>query len=721
MATILGDNFTGPFQNPIPIKSSDLISTLFGDEMLYAIKNGKYRSFTEQVSPQVQGYNAKELADWVVNNIEQDKNQTLVNQANFFKEKWESGLCYLCGLPIEKEKDQQEELEHILPIGLALGLLSIINMNKTQFLKRVNFGSITENEMLLYLLEYARSHACCNQIKSSISFLKWNGENYVVDSTSIKHVLRKICKSNELELHQSKSHCGNTTWQTNMTEKYANCDNFIDTQYKNIKEYYINPILNNITEQFNKDENIDLTKLVFLANQAMGVNPKLWELQGTGTDWEGNTISRENLLIKIQERAMEIIEANGKNNKQRDQNIYDHTTGEVLNQILQLTEDFEFKDKMTKFLNNSDKGKRPKRVASQIDESQFKKHLVLFEYVKFVNIYQDYIDKRGEYIEIRQGNSYFLWWGNLYMKFLIEVQDKKFVFKTGMVGELAMMLINVHNFTLLNIFLYLIWYDPFSENGSFEAIDELNDKLGTLYFGQDKYLGLQDKYTNIFSRFTYNVVIDSFSYDFKVLHQFISYVLEIPLKLHAAKTTIEIAQTFEAAYNVLDLKDQTEAANILVGIHIAPFSPYTTPSSSVRTTPDKKKLLSSSSPSSPSSPSSQPSGSVNFNIPSWEFSDLWRRIGLTDGDRGRSRDRNIQRREDRSRSRDRVDFGNRSDTPLNISDYRGGFKSKNSLTMPIKRSKYYGKVNRTKIRRKSKFRETKRNKKKIKRNKTKKK
>ncbi len=151
---------------PVPEKSSDVVDAIFGS--VTGIPN--YRTgITERQPPTVQGDNALMLAKHIIVKAKtQPVDADLLARANFFKDQWDSGTCYLCGLPILEGDGQEEQLEHILPIGLALGLLGIISETFNQFRDRLVSNTIGDDESLSYLLEYSRSHACCNQIKSRV-------------------------------------------------------------------------------------------------------------------------------------------------------------------------------------------------------------------------------------------------------------------------------------------------------------------------------------------------------------------------------------------------------------------------------------------------------------------------------------------------------------------------------------------------------------------------
>ena len=739
--------------NPVPVVSSELINTLFGETVLTAIKNGKYRALTELISPPVQGHNAYVLAKYIIEKAYSRVyvDPVLLDRANFFIKQWDDNTCYLCGLPIkkdkkiyEKDKTQNEELEHILPIGLALGLLGIIQENKRDFDKLLRSDMIDDRTALLYLLEYARSHACCNQIKSSISFLKWNGKIYDVDHNSIRHVLRRICNSEELGLQQQTTHCANELWLDDMKSTYGetkgkiDCKNFIDESLKRIKTFYIDPIVTHLTSQFKRDQNYHLTHLVFLANQAMSVDPTLWEYLGAD-EWAGEVVmSKDDFFSSIKTQAMTII--SGRNGKDPQ---YQNTTGIVLQDIFQIAErDYDFKVIFEVYRESHKQNTRPSRSGKPLDKSAITNGLKE-DMAKFVRICEEFFKMRQgvavtidgvavtiDGVAVTIVDKSYLYWGYLYMENLI--YNQVIPLREDMIDTLAEMLVNVNNYVLFNIYLWIIWYKPFSNGDMIPAIDDkLNDALDSAYSGKDKYLGRHDTFLSKFPRFNYTVyMVDGFPYDFRILNEFINYLIRIPSE-------------YEATQGLLELVDKyyDDVGPDLTDIQIAPGSPYTIGYLSHQTTPASTPAatpLRYHDDSPPGSP--QPYGRITFkgeelfppsavDLSTYvgphalgtqesdsEHEELQQRGREGEGDK-RRRDRSRSREKDKKQQDGRVSLGRpRSGTPEpGPHDYGGGGKSKRSLTMPIKRSHYYGKVKRNVIRRKS--RKTKNNKK-TKRNKT---
>tara|TARA_B110000483_G_scaffold243674_1_gene335343 strand:- start:24591 stop:26684 length:2094 start_codon:yes stop_codon:yes gene_type:complete len=686
----------------IPTVSSDLIKKIFG-EFLDGGVGVKWRDWTEGQSPPVQGHNALMLAEHIIEKAKTHQVDTyLLKRANFFKKQWDSGKCYLCGLPILKGSDggQNEELEHILPIGQALALLGIIQENKTQFIKMLN--SIDDITALLYLLEYARSHACCNQIKSSISFLIWNNDNrYDVNHTSIRHVLRRIYNSDELSLHQTTTHCNNGLWLTAM--KTLNCTDFVDRQYNFIVTNFIQPIVDHLIRRLVEDNNHRFTQLIWITNQAMSVpkQDEIWRRMGADI-WKGSPVSKLVFLERIQKIAMTIISTGTGKGKGKDIQ-YENTTGIVLKDIFSLAKtDSGFKKQFDLYTksHNQQSSSRPPRTAKQLDTSVIPNFLKI-DMAKYARIYEEFFRERNGisltavdfvWSPFSVDKSY-LYWGNFYMEKLIDIQAAEFIFREDMIPALAEMLVNVNNYTIFNIYLWIIWYQPFSSGNMIPAIgNELNEALDIVYSGKDKYIGIHDKFLSSFSRFNYNIVINNVPYDLKELNQFINYFLRIPGDYEAAKTMMTMIDFYYAEYPELP-----------VDVQIAPGSNYTIDVLSTHTTP-------ASTPALSRNPSSQPLTGLERNLStSSNFSTT--PFGTYYDPRGDGTGMiSVYRNPKNPR------FDDEKEEKRAKGLRRGGFKSKKSLTMSIKQPHYYGKVNRNKLRRNSN--KTKNKRKKTKRNKT---
>jgi len=101
------------------------------------------------------------------------------------------GECYLCGKSLTKNNINSIECEHVLPLIYALSHLWIAY-------KR--FDEYTQGEKDALTLEYAWAHQCCNQVKSSDEFIKFNPQSlaYEVYSENIKayYIRLKLSYSN---------------------------------------------------------------------------------------------------------------------------------------------------------------------------------------------------------------------------------------------------------------------------------------------------------------------------------------------------------------------------------------------------------------------------------------------------------------------------------------------------------------------------------------------
>ena len=244
MPTIAEENENPEIAPRIPTKSGDVLLQIFGK--VPADFGELARDLTELQVPQTQGINAYRLADYIVSKGKQSK---YYDRALFFKNLYESNNCYICGLPIEKG-NKQEELEHVLPIGEALALTGIIQDNRKDFEKKIE--EIADHPIsYMYLLEYARSHTCCNQIKGSLSFLKFNGsppfkQPYSVDQNTIKTFLKNVWinAGNGGGVQQFPHACANANFVKNM--KKISMEKFIESRNEVIVRDFMTPIQKNI-------------------------------------------------------------------------------------------------------------------------------------------------------------------------------------------------------------------------------------------------------------------------------------------------------------------------------------------------------------------------------------------------------------------------------------------------------------------------------------------
>ena len=96
--------------------------------------------------------------------------------------------CYICGLKIFPDKTGKSQCEHILFVLQACALNCLIQLRRPMMKDDLSIA--------LYMLEYAGSHPCCNNLKSNKQFIKINPatQRAEVDIEAVKAVLRDISK-----------------------------------------------------------------------------------------------------------------------------------------------------------------------------------------------------------------------------------------------------------------------------------------------------------------------------------------------------------------------------------------------------------------------------------------------------------------------------------------------------------------------------------------------
>lgn len=150
--------------NPMELEQKVLGRRMFGENL----PTNKYRNFYEPSNPTTQ-----------CNNI--------------IGEFINGTPCYICGLPIVRQKDDGDglgpECEHILPIAQAILFLGL-------------YGAKYKPEQVLYNpkilnLEYAWAHRTCNQVKSDNVYTMYNpyneqGKRFAVNIDGLRILLNDI-------------------------------------------------------------------------------------------------------------------------------------------------------------------------------------------------------------------------------------------------------------------------------------------------------------------------------------------------------------------------------------------------------------------------------------------------------------------------------------------------------------------------------------------------
>jgi hypothetical protein len=108
-------------------------------------------------------------------------------------------ICYICGFPIAR----LPECEHILSVFKAsmflhlyrndfkIGPDGIIYDSKNEPLNKI----LVDRLMFELLLEYKWAHRCCNQIKSDIDFVRFDGNSFIFDENNANEILEGIANA----------------------------------------------------------------------------------------------------------------------------------------------------------------------------------------------------------------------------------------------------------------------------------------------------------------------------------------------------------------------------------------------------------------------------------------------------------------------------------------------------------------------------------------------
>ena len=151
--------------------------------------------------------------------------------------------CYICGLKIFPAKTGKSQCEHILFVLQACALNCLIQRRpmKTDDLSTA-----------LYMLEYAGSHPCCNNLKSNKQFIKINPttKRAEVDRAAVKAVLRDIKKHAVDETSGLKCFSLNQIANdAKVTEPRYWSDDEIETRADIIISLFLDPLVERLNER----------------------------------------------------------------------------------------------------------------------------------------------------------------------------------------------------------------------------------------------------------------------------------------------------------------------------------------------------------------------------------------------------------------------------------------------------------------------------------------
>ena len=186
-------------------------------------------------------------------------------------------ICYMCGFEID-EYDTAGNLtadcEHILPVYQACLLLQLehgkiekLTEEKDTFLvgkpnNQIEYNPIFNNDKIKtkflnnrqkeLKLEYAWSHACCNQIKNDISFLRFDNKKkeFIFNKNNVEYILKKIFKILDAE-HDVLCKDVRKTFNKKYKNR-AQKDDYLSSRINGI-EKLINPICDKLNTAYAKN------------------------------------------------------------------------------------------------------------------------------------------------------------------------------------------------------------------------------------------------------------------------------------------------------------------------------------------------------------------------------------------------------------------------------------------------------------------------------------
>lgn len=557
-------------------KSSEILNRLFG---LTPADFGKLaRDITELETPGTQGNNAKALAEHIISN---DKSNKYYNRAEFFIQQWNSNTCYICGGPID-DGPHMEELEHVLPIAEALGLTAIIQQKTKPFKKEIPELSKTQTAEL-YLLEYARAHTCCNQIKGVTSFLSFNptrsGKHYDIDNNSLTQVLKGIWKNagNGGIIQQGDNSCGNVNLKRYISS--FSLESFIQSRKEFIIPNYLEPILSIINGFINSpDHTLGFALLCYLSNQALSIDQTVWSKMGiTLPTWRGREISDKKVFI---DQIIDTIKRNSSYTTQKK--AYEEVRKQVVDLIFRNFQSSRF---LNTYYDNkkssvrSSRGIDPSNFASIINSDFliFKKmhteYLINVHFgVKYVSASASSSTSTSFLTQIQDvcfGESFF---GLEYLYYLIYSQEDEFKFNTGMIDDLITMTININKFTTMYVMLFIIMNIPYKKEYDSRydianypttalPIDELINNNPSIDYNEKQLQIIRNKFVN-FNFF--DELYRGYFLNLEPLNNYGSYIaLSIPNGISAGELlhfNKEATKEIGIAFSLLDLKDSTSSS-----------------------------------------------------------------------------------------------------------------------------------------------------------------
>ena len=533
-----------PILKNLPIGSSDILDKLFGLNAKIDL-DMLARDVIEMQPPQTQGKNTLGLAKYIISIGEISP---YYEDAQSFETDYKSNTCYICGYEIAKGA-RIEELEHLLPVGQALSF-GIIDQRRFTDAKKEYDSIYNLPQAKGYLLEYRRSHRCCNQIKGIISPLTFTGQTYIINESGISNILEKIWDSANLhststdKVYQELVGCKEPNLQAQITSKSINKEDFVKERINILTENYFTPLLNLVLEKINSyaDNNkvgaMRFAQLIMLSNLAMTIDQIVWTKLNV-SKWTGEKVSKDQLLNKLMQQGSSLLYKNTfqpillKINSIYDQNYQ--------NELISLPPPGkQIQNKIIKYsADNSVTGRR-------VDFSSSLSPILNTHFEIIQDKILNYLKTRYQ-IGFDTEKNYCVF-GLFYMQCLLYSQNPDFKFTEDMYPELNKMMINVNNFCILSVYMYIIWFNPL--NSTFPLIEnltkliEFNNSINIGMFTE--YFQKHENFTlNVFGDFIYTKTLDETNnivLDIKDLNLFITFLLSGLALTEIAETMLTLSQ-----------------------------------------------------------------------------------------------------------------------------------------------------------------------------------
>jgi hypothetical protein len=323
-----GGGTTAPAPD-IPTKATEALSLIVGTTIeninQSRTKKGETpilpRQIFEALNAQSQGKNTLYLAERLVEKVGKYKTykDKYSNDPNFrstvaaaakFIEDWKSDSCYICGLPITKDTD--EELEHICPLVQGAGVLDIMKYTKKYIDRNLDDILLNSPNLILFFYEYARSHRCCNQAKGNLSFIETNEATvpYVSSNdANIRSVLGKIHDSitGIQPFHADKGGCREKVLKDGIGigpgQKKKEKEDFVSERLASIKDNFVDRIVVYSNHFISSPTgggggSLEFAKMIQIAKQAMGANETIF--QSLGLRFTGDPIGNDEFFTRCE-------------------------------------------------------------------------------------------------------------------------------------------------------------------------------------------------------------------------------------------------------------------------------------------------------------------------------------------------------------------------------------------------------------------------------------